>query len=70
MSIGEIEFKNVSFWYTSNEEDPYIIDNISFKVPAGKSFAIVGATGAGKSTIMWLLYWFYDISKGEILIDG
>jgi len=68
MELGEITFKNVSFKY--NENDSYILDNISFVVPAGKSYAIVGATGAGKSTIMWLLYWFYDISKGEILIDG
>jgi len=50
-------------------DDPYIIENISFKVPAGKSFALVGSTGAGKSTIMRLLYWFYDVSKGDIFID-
>jgi ABC-type multidrug transport system fused ATPase/permease subunit len=47
-----------------------IIDNLSFKVPAGKSVGIVGTTGSGKSTIMRLLYRFYDIDEGQILIDG
>ncbi len=47
-----------------------IIDNLSFKVPAGKSVGIVGSTGSGKSTIMRLLYRFYDIDEGKILIDG
>jgi ABC-type multidrug transport system fused ATPase/permease subunit len=47
-----------------------IISNLSFRVPAGKSVAIVGSTGSGKSTIMRLLYRFYDIDAGKILIDG
>lgn len=47
-----------------------IIKHLSFKVPAGKSVAIVGSTGSGKSTIMRLLYRFYDIDAGQILIDG
>ena len=47
-----------------------IIKNLSFKVPAGQSVAIVGSTGSGKSTIMRLLYRFYDIDDGQILIDG
>ena len=47
-----------------------IIDNLSFKVPAGKSVGIVGSTGSGKSTIMRLLYRFYDIDEGQIFIDG
>ena len=47
-----------------------IISHLSFKVPAGKSVAIVGSTGSGKSTIMRLLYRFYDIDAGQILIDG
>ena len=68
-SVGSIEFRNVSFKY-NDEQEGYIIDNISFTVPAGKSFALVGATGAGKSTIMRLLYRFYDINEGQILIDG
>ena len=60
----------MSFRYSSNENDPYIIDQISFTVPPGKSYALVGSTGAGKSTIMRLLYWFYDVSEGAILIDN
>ena len=70
---GEIEFRNVSFSYDkkgSPEERKMIIDDLSFKVPAGKSVAIVGATGSGKSTIMRLLYRFYEIDEGQILIDG
>lgn len=47
-----------------------IIQHLSFKVPAGKSVAIVGSTGSGKSTIMRLLYRFYDIDAGHIFIDG
>ena len=70
MQVGQIEFRNVSFRYSSNELDPYIIEGISFTVPAGKSYALVGSTGAGKSTIMRLLYRFYDVSDGQILIDG
>ncbi len=71
---GEIEFRNVSFTYDKKveriEDKKMIIDNLSFKVPAGKSVAIVGQTGSGKSTIMRLLYRFYDLDEGQILIDG
>lgn len=70
---GAIEFRNVSFTYDTKlepSERRTIIDKISFKVPAGKSVGIVGQTGSGKSTIMRLLYRFYDISEGQILIDG
>jgi len=70
---GEIEFKNVYFSYDTKlplEEKKMIITNLSFKVPAGKSVAIVGSTGSGKSTIMRLLYRFYDIDEGQITIDG
>jgi len=66
---GEIEFKDVSFAY-DKDSDKYIIDKISFKVEPGKSVALVGATGAGKSTIMRLLYRFYDVREGTILVDG
>jgi ABC-type multidrug transport system fused ATPase/permease subunit len=59
----------VSFKYSKNEKFD-VISKISFSVPAGKSYALVGATGAGKSTIMRLLYRFYDVTHGEILIDG
>lgn len=64
---GEIEFKNVHFGYVENEE---VIKGISFKANPGETVAIVGATGAGKSTIINLLNRFYEINSGEILIDG
>ncbi|MGH6866973.1 MAG: ABCB family ABC transporter ATP-binding protein/permease [Methyloceanibacter sp.] len=64
---GQIRFEDVSFAY---EPGRPILRNISFVVPPGKMVAIVGPSGAGKSTISRLLFRFYDISKGEILIDG
>ncbi|GGG51519.1 xenobiotic ABC transporter ATP-binding protein [Croceivirga lutea] len=64
---GSIEFKNVRFGYSENEE---VLHGISFKVNKGETVAIVGATGAGKSTIINLLNRFYEINSGEILIDG
>lgn len=64
---GDIEFKQVWFGYTPGE---YVLKNISFKVAEGKTVALVGATGAGKSSIINLLSRFYEIEKGEILIDG
>ncbi|MBK5212933.1 MAG: ABC transporter ATP-binding protein [Flavobacteriaceae bacterium] len=64
---GEIEFKNVHFGYN---EDEKVIKGISFNANPGETVAIVGATGAGKSTIINLLNRFYEINSGEILIDG
>ena len=64
---GEIEFKNVNFGYVENE---LVLKNLSFKVDAGETVAIVGATGAGKSTIINLLSRFYEINSGDILIDS
>lgn len=64
---GEIEFRNVSFSY--NKVDP-VLKNVSFKVKKGESIALVGPTGAGKTSIISLLTRFYDIDEGEILIDG
>ena len=64
---SEISFKNISFGYYSNRP---IINNISFDLKKGKSLAIVGPTGAGKSTISKLLFRFYDPSNGEILINS
>lgn len=64
---GSIEFKNVWFSY---KEDEWILRDVSFKVNPGESIAFVGATGAGKTTIQSLLCRYYDIQKGEILIDG
>jgi len=64
---GSIEFKNVRFSYVEEEE---IIKDISFKVAPGETVAIVGATGAGKSTIINLLSRFYEINSGAILVDN
>jgi ATP-binding cassette subfamily B multidrug efflux pump len=64
---GAIEFKNVDFGYVENE---LVLKNLSFKVAPGETVAIVGATGAGKSTIINLLSRFYEINSGEILIDS
>lgn len=64
---GDIRFENVSFSYKEGEE---ILQNLSFNVSSGEKVAIVGATGAGKSTIINLLSRFYDISDGHIYIDG
>ena len=67
-SIGEIEFKNVSFTYPDGETP--IVSNVSFKAKAGETVAIIGATGCGKSTLVNLISRLYDVSEGEILIDG
>ena len=64
---GNVEFKDV--WFAYNAED-YVLKNISFNVNAGETVAIVGATGAGKSSIINLLNRFYDVNNGEILVDG
>jgi ATP-binding cassette subfamily B protein len=64
---GGIEFKNV--WFAYNDDD-YVLKDVSFTVNAGEKTAIVGATGAGKTSILSLLFRFYDYQKGSILIDG
>jgi ABC-type multidrug transport system fused ATPase/permease subunit len=64
---GEIEFCNV--WFAYNDED-YVLKDISFKINPGETVAIVGHTGAGKTSIINVLTRFYDINKGKILIDG
>ncbi len=66
-SAGEVVFENVHFGYQSNRT---ILKGIDFTVPAGGKLAIVGPTGAGKSTINRLLFRFYDVTGGRILIDG
>lgn len=65
---GNIEFRNVTFNYESRKEPA--LKDISFSVPAGKTIALVGRSGSGKTTITNLLTRFYDISQGEILIDN
>jgi subfamily B ATP-binding cassette protein MsbA len=64
---GLIEFKNVNFSYVDNQQ---VLNNISFKINPGESFAIVGPTGSGKTTITNLITKFYEIDTGNILIDG
>lgn len=64
---GKIEFKNV--WFAYNKDD-YILKNVSFTIEKGENVAFVGATGAGKSSILNLIGRYFDIQKGEILIDG
>ena len=71
---GRIEFKNVWFAYEKEGDDPegwhYILKDVSFVIEPGQKVAFVGATGAGKSTILNLIGRYFDIQKGEILIDG
>lgn len=64
---GDIEFKNV--WFAYNDED-WVLKDVSFKIKAGETLALVGATGAGKSSIINLLTRNYEINKGAIFIDG
>lgn len=65
---GEVEFKNVSFKYPDGNEN--VIENISFKAKKGETIAIIGATGSGKSTLVNLIPRFYDVTEGEVLVDG
>lgn len=65
---GEIEFKNVSFKYA--KDLPYALKDISFKIEPGKTLAILGRTGSGKSSIVNVLLRLYDLDQGEILVDG
>ena len=65
---GEIEFKNVSFKYPGADE--YILKDINFKAKSGETTAFIGSTGSGKSTLINLIPRFYDVTNGEILIDG
>lgn len=65
---GEVEFKNVSFKYPDAEE--YVLQDISFKANKGETVAFIGSTGSGKSTLINLVPRFYDVSEGQVLVDG
>ena len=66
--IGTVEFKNVSFKYPDAEE--YLLKNISFKANKGDTIAFIGSTGSGKSSLVNLVLRFYDVTDGEVLLDG
>ena len=65
---GTVEFKNVSFKYP--DADEYVLKDISFKVNKGETIAFIGSTGSGKSTLINLVPRFYDVTEGEVLVDG
>lgn len=66
---GYLEFKNVTFAYPGHAESP-VIRNVSFTASPGETIAFIGSTGSGKSTLIQLIPRFYDVSEGQILVDG
>ncbi len=66
--VGTVEFKNVSFKYP--DADEYVLKNISFKANKGETIAFIGSTGSGKSTLINLIPRFYDVTEGEVIVDG
>lgn len=66
--IGQVEYRDVTFRYSKNSEA--VVEHVSFKAEAGQTIAFIGSTGSGKSTLVNLLPRFYDVSEGEILVDG
>ncbi len=68
MRDGEVEFRDVSFKYPDAEE--YVLEHISFQAKKGETVAFIGATGCGKSTVINLVPRFYDVTDGEVLVDG
>jgi ATP-binding cassette subfamily B protein len=70
IAAGDIEFRNVWFSYNPSSAEDWVLRDVSFHVRPGESVAIVGHTGAGKTTATSLLLRFYDVQRGEILLDG
>ncbi len=68
LAEGEIEFKNVSFKYPDASD--YVLKNISFKAKKGETVALIGSTGCGKTTLINLIPRFYDVTEGEVFVDG
>ncbi len=68
----QIEFRHVSFAYTDNKSDEliYVLKDINLVIPKGKTVALVGQSGSGKSTMVDLIPRYYDVQEGEVLIDG
>ncbi|GFH42598.1 multidrug ABC transporter ATP-binding protein [Lactococcus hodotermopsidis] len=66
--VGTVEFKNVSFQY--NDATEHVIENVSFKAEKGQTVAFIGSTGSGKSTLINLIPRYYDVTKGQVLVDG
>lgn len=67
---GEIEFKNVSFKYPDSKDSEYVLRDISFKAKKGETIAIIGSTGSGKTSLINLIPRFYDVTEGEVLVNG
>lgn len=65
---GTVEFKSVSFKYP--DADEYVLENVNFKVEKGETIAFIGSTGSGKSSLINLVPRFYDVTEGEVLVDG
>ena len=70
ISCGEIEFRNVSFSYPDSDGNEKVLTDINFSVKQGETLAIIGATGSAKTTLINLIPRFYDVTDGEILVDG
>ncbi|MFJ7648765.1 ABC transporter ATP-binding protein [Lysinibacillus sp. NPDC097279] len=68
LKLGELAFKNVSFHYPGTETA--VLSNVTFQVKSGEKLAIMGATGAGKSTLLQLIPRFYDVTEGQIFVEG
>ncbi|MBU5584579.1 ATP-binding cassette domain-containing protein, partial [Enterococcus sp. S181_ASV_20] len=66
---GSLEFRNVTFAYPGHSESP-VIRNVSFTTKAGETVAFIGSTGSGKSTLIQLIPRFYDVTEGQVLVNG